>query len=102
MINIYSILNQTQRERVSDGAIAPIIENTQSAPRLLVLIWSQLGDFDSLESTWWLQREAELLTKEGLAIRAIGIGDRASGNQFCNYTGFPCFLWILMLNYTAN
>ncbi len=88
-MNIYSILNQTERERVSDGAIAPLLQNTKSAPRLLVLIWSQLGDFDSLEYAWWLQREAELLEQEGLAIRAAGIGDRASGNQFCDYTGFP-------------
>ncbi len=52
-----------------------------------MLIWSQLGDFDSLEYAWWLQREAELLIEEGLVIRAIGIGDRASGNQRVAFCG---------------
>jgi hypothetical protein len=56
---------------------------------LLVLLLPQLGDFDSLEYAWWLQRYALQLQEANLAIRAVGIGDRASGEQFCTYTGFP-------------
>jgi hypothetical protein len=48
-----------------------------------------LGDFDSLEYAWWLKREAEQLQAQGIAIWAVGIGDRTSGQQFCDYTGFP-------------
>lgn len=42
----YALLSQTDRLRVSDGAIVPIVSGSEAAPRLLVLIWSQLGDFD--------------------------------------------------------
>ncbi|XPM57316.1 MAG: peroxiredoxin-like family protein [Leptolyngbya sp. IPPAS B-1204] len=88
-MTIYTLLSQTQRQRISDGATVPILSGCETAPRQLMLLWSQLGDFDSLEYAWWLQREAERLYRAGIAVRAIGIGDRASGEQFCTYTGFP-------------
>ncbi|NES83079.1 MAG: hypothetical protein F6K10_17660 [Moorea sp. SIO2B7] len=88
-MNTYNILNQTQRLRVSDGVIVPILSNCESASRLLVIIWSQLGDFDTLEYAWWLQRDSQKLKDEGIIVRAIGIGDRNSGLKFCDYTGFP-------------
>ena len=88
-MNTYNILNQTQRLRISDGVIVPILSNCESASRLLVIIWSQLGDFDTLEYAWWLQRESAQLQSQGITIRAIGIGDRSSGLKFCDYTGFP-------------
>ncbi|HAJ60068.1 MAG TPA: hypothetical protein DCP31_13065, partial [Cyanobacteria bacterium UBA8543] len=69
--------------------MVPILSGCESAPRQLVLLLPQLGDFDSLEYAWWLQREAEQLQAQGVVVRAIGIGDRASGQQFCAYTGFP-------------
>jgi len=88
-INPYHCFSQTKRQRVSDGAVVPILEECASTSRQLILIWSQLGDFDSFEYAWWLQREAQMLQQAGIAVRAIGIGDRASGEQFCDYTGFP-------------
>ncbi|NEO94861.1 MAG: hypothetical protein F6K56_33595 [Moorea sp. SIO3G5] len=89
-MNPYTILNQTQCQRVSDGVILPLLSGCESATRQLVLVWPQLGDFDSLEYAWWLQREAKRLQSEGILIRAVGIGNRDSGKRFCNYTGFPC------------
>ncbi|MGD1942161.1 MAG: peroxiredoxin-like family protein [Leptolyngbyaceae cyanobacterium] len=56
---------------------------------MLVLVWSQLGDFDSLEYAWWLRRDWARLQAEGIDVRAIGIGDRAAGQQFAQFTGFP-------------
>jgi hypothetical protein len=87
--NIYECLAQIQRQRVSDGAMIPLLSGCETANRLLVLIWSQLGDFDSLEYAWWLHRESERLQAAGITIRAVGIGDRAAGQQFCDYTQFP-------------
>jgi hypothetical protein len=88
-MNPYTILNQTELQRVSDGITRPILENCETASHILILVWPQLGDFDSLEYAWWLQREATKWPAEKLAIRAVGIGDRASGTRFCEYTGFP-------------
>ncbi|MEQ8970300.1 MAG: peroxiredoxin-like family protein [Coleofasciculus sp. C1-SOL-03] len=88
-MNPYTIIHQTQRQRVSDGMTRSLLENCENAPRILVLVWSQLGDFDTLEYAFWLQREAEQLQAKGIAIRAVGIGNLDSGKQFCHYTGFP-------------
>ena len=88
-MNPYTIFKETQRQRASDRATVPILSNCESADRLLILVWSQLGDFDSLEYAWCLQREAQTLQSQGITIRAVGIGDRNSGLKFCDYTGFP-------------
>ncbi|MEM6256260.1 MAG: peroxiredoxin-like family protein [Cyanobacteria bacterium P01_D01_bin.156] len=82
----YEILSSTQRQRVSDGSTVPLI--VPGATKQLVLVWPQLGDFDSLEYAWWLRRDAEQLAEQGLSVRAVGIGDRNSGQAFCAYTGF--------------
>ncbi len=87
--DVYSIISTANRLRVSDGEIKPVLNGCSNASQLLVLIWSQLGDFDNLEYAWWLQREKEKLEAKGITIRAIGIGDRNSGIKFCNYTQFP-------------
>ncbi|MGK7920332.1 MAG: peroxiredoxin-like family protein [Trichodesmium sp.] len=88
-MNIYQILKQSQHLRISDGEISPILSGCENVNRLLVLIWSQLGDFDNLEYAWWLQRELSKLQAKGVTIRAVGIGNRASGEKFCEYNGFP-------------
>ncbi len=84
----YALLNSTCCQRVSDAEIVPILNNCSPVNFLLVLVLPQLGDFDSLEYAWWLQKEAELLAKKQITVRAVGIGDRASGERFCDYTGF--------------
>lgn len=94
-MNPYSLLLTTQRERVSDGQWCSVLTGSEAAERVLVLIWPQLGDFDSLEYAWWLHRELNHLRSRGVTIRAVGIGDRASGQQFCQYTQFPAH-WLFL------
>ncbi len=88
-MNVYSILSTTQSLRISDGETLPILDGGESTKRQLILLWSQLGDFDNLEYAWWLKRESAKLQAANVAVTAIGIGDRASGIKFCDYTGFP-------------
>jgi AhpC/TSA antioxidant enzyme len=88
MNNVYSIFQQIDRQRVSDGEIVPILSGCE-AKRLLVVVCPQLGDFDSLEYAWWLQRERKQLEDAGLIVRMVGIGDRSAGLKFCDFTGFP-------------
>lgn len=83
----YSTFESLQRQRVSDGAIVPVLSTVTR--RVLVLVWSQLGDFDSVEYALWLKREAQWLSQQDLDIRAIGIANLESGKKFCEYTGFP-------------
>lgn len=84
--DIYQILKNTQKECVADGKVKNVLE--ANSGKTLVLLWSQLGDFDNLEYAWWLKRESALLEAQRITVKAIGIGDRNSGIQFCNYTGF--------------
>lgn len=87
--NIYDILQKTQRQRVRDGQLTSILTGYESVNRLLVIILPQLGDFDSLEYAWWLNREAAQIKAQNIAIRAVGIGNLDSGKKFCEYTKFP-------------
>jgi hypothetical protein len=88
-MNPYEIFKQTDRERVSDGSIVPIFSGCETATKLLIIICPQLGDFDSLEYAWWLNRDREQLESKGVAVRMVGIGDRSSGQKFCDFTQFP-------------
>ncbi|MGI0481966.1 peroxiredoxin-like family protein [Geminocystis sp. CENA526] len=78
----------TQKQRVSDGKVISIFSGCESANYILVTILPQLGDFDSLEYAWWLNREKDLFTSKNIVVRSIGIGNRESGKKFCQYTGF--------------
>ncbi|MGB2924463.1 MAG: peroxiredoxin-like family protein [Limnothrix sp.] len=83
----YPIFLETKLTRVSDGEILPVATETASLQRPpLILVLSQLGDFDSLEYAWWLQKDRTLLAN--IDVIAIGIGDRPSGQKFCEYTNF--------------
>jgi AhpC/TSA antioxidant enzyme len=88
-MNPSEIFTQTDRERVSDGSVIPILTGCESAHRLLVIICPQLGDFDSLEYAWWLNRELPQLTAASVTVRMVGIGNRSAGQKFCDFTGFP-------------
>ncbi len=89
MMKIVDCLQETQALRVSDGLTLPLLNNCESDSRLLVLVWSQLGDFDTLEYAWWLQKQSSEIIAQKITIRAIAIGNRESGLKFCDYTGFP-------------
>ncbi|WP_412093255.1 peroxiredoxin-like family protein [Crocosphaera watsonii WH 8501] len=89
MMKIFESLKETEALRVSDGQKIPFLTNSPSPSRLLVLLWSQLGDFDSLEYAWWLNKKSAEIIANNITVRAIGIGDRNSGLKFCQYTDFP-------------
>jgi hypothetical protein len=57
--------------------------------RRLVLLLSQLGDFDSLEYAQALAPLVPRLEASAISILAIAIGNQAGADRFCAYTGFP-------------
>jgi AhpC/TSA antioxidant enzyme len=89
------VLKQFSGLRVSDGLTAPLVDGSDTVGKILVIVLPQLGDFDSLEYAWWLQREADSLAAASITLRCVGIGDQAAGQKFCAYTGFnPALLWV--------
>lgn len=85
-INPYSILTNAQHQRVSDGKTISIFPKSDNYTLILVL--PQLGDFDSLEYAWWINKNLDLLKAKNIKVIAIGIGNQESGKKFCQYTGF--------------
>jgi hypothetical protein len=57
--------------------------------RRLVVLFSQLGDFDSLEYALALAAALPRLQASGIVLLAIGIGDDPGAERFCRHTGFP-------------
>ena len=86
MIKMSSIISKIQKQRVSDGKTIPIFSGCDSSSYTLILVLSNLGDFDSLEYVWWLKKETDLLKTKNIAVKAIAIGNRESGKKFCQYT----------------
>ena len=84
----YSFFLETQKTRVSDGKNDSIIDNQQSVNYVLVIVLPQLGDFDSLEYAWWLNKQRSQLQAKNITVKAIAIGSVASGKKFCQYTNF--------------
>lgn len=63
------------------------IDGMTAGRRRLVVLLSQLGDFDSLEYAQALALAQPRLDAAGISLVAIGIGDQAGAERFCNYTG---------------
>ncbi|MFM7087364.1 MAG: AhpC/TSA family protein [Cyanobium sp.] len=57
--------------------------------RRLVVLLSQLGDFDSLEYAQALVEALPALKQAGIALQAIAIGDGPGRERFCRFTGLP-------------
>ena len=75
-------------------APAPLLQRLSTVPgmavgRRLVVLLSQLGDFDSLEYAQALAPALPRLEAAGIELLAIGIGDGAGADRFCRFTGFP-------------
>lgn len=91
-MDIVEILKNCQRQRVSDGELVSILEDCEFFNQILIIVLPQLGDFDSMEYAWWLQRET---LPPNMTVRVVGIGDRNSGKRFCEFTGFnPDWLFV--------
>ena len=65
------------------------IPGMETGHRRLVVVLSQLGDFDSLEYAQALVPALPRLAAAGINLQAIGIGDEAGADRFCQYTGLP-------------
>ena len=74
---------------------APLLSRIAGLPgmaagskRLIVLL-TQLGDFDSMEYAQALVPELPRLEQAGIRPLAIAIGDQAGADRFCAFTGMP-------------
>ena len=65
------------------------IAGMERGRRRLVLVWPQLGDFDSLEYAQALVAAWPRLEAAEVAVQAIGIGAEPGRQRFCQFTGFP-------------
>jgi hypothetical protein len=65
------------------------VDGMERGRRRLVLLFSQLGDFDSLEYAQALVPVLPRLEAAGIGLLAIGIGEEAGRERFCAFTGFP-------------
>jgi hypothetical protein len=76
-------------------APAPLLDHLRTLPamapgrRRLVLMLSQLGDFDSIEYAQALVPVLPRLEAAGITTQAIAIGAGPGAERFCAYTGFP-------------
>jgi hypothetical protein len=71
---------------LSHLATVPSLERGR---RRLVVLLSQLGDFDSLEYAQALARALPALRTAGIRLLAIGIGEDPGAERFCAFTGLP-------------
>ncbi|MEL6355038.1 MAG: peroxiredoxin-like family protein [Cyanobacteria bacterium J06627_28] len=86
---LFSVLSRAERCRVSDGRVSAVGASLEAERRSLFLIWPQLGDFDTLEYAWWIERDRDKLEAANIQVRAVAIGDRTAGKKFCEFTSFP-------------
>ena len=61
----------------------------ESGSKRLVLLFTQLGDFDSMEYAQALVPALSHLEQVGIRTLGIAIGDQAGADRFCVFTGFP-------------
>ena len=61
----------------------------EAGRRRLVVLMTQLGDFDSLEYAQALAPVLPKLEEAGIRTLAIAIGDEKGAERFCSFTGFP-------------
>ena len=60
-----------------------------SGSKRLIVLLTQLGDFDSMEYAQALVPELSRLEQAGIRPLAIAIGDQAGAERFCAFTGMP-------------
>lgn len=65
------------------------IPTMASGRKRLIILLSQLGDFDSLEYAQALAKQMPQLEDSQINVLAIGIGNSFGADRFCGFTGFP-------------
>ena len=88
-VTYFVTLSNALVTRISDGQRISFLDGCDRSKRLLVLVWPQVGDFDTMEYAWWIERDRNKLKSLNIEVRAVGIGNLLAGEKFCNYTGFP-------------
>lgn len=63
--------------------------DSEEGGKRLILLFTQLGDFDSMEYAQALVPALSRLRHAGIKTLAIAIGDEAGADRFCVFTGFP-------------
>ena len=92
--------NQAETSNPAGISVAPLVPDVLlrylvgvagmgRGQRRLVLLLSQLGDFDSLEYAQALVPVLPQLASAGISILAIALGEEAGRQRFCAFTGFP-------------
>jgi hypothetical protein len=57
--------------------------------RVVVLMFTQLADFDSWELAKFIVNDIDLYERNNIEVRAIGLGTVEAGKSFCKRTRFP-------------
>ena len=77
--------------KAPEALLSRIGENPDPASgfKRLVVLLTQLGDFDSMEYAQALVPALPRLEQARIQLQAIAIGDREGADRFCYFTGFP-------------
>ena len=63
--------------------------NNPKKKKTLLILFPQLGEFDSTEYGELLHAILPDLAAASMALRIVGIGNAESARRFCNFTGLP-------------
>ncbi len=69
--------------------LIPTLSSLKSGRKTLLILFGQLGDFDSIEYAQIISTSLPRINSSDIQIFAIGIGNDESRKRFCRFTNFP-------------